>query len=157
MLLAHRNHQGVGHETGNENWAQVVRQSYLILSTEIPVLIESMLNSMVTLNLTIEKTMIFMCAYRVDRDKQADTQAFFANMTEEQIAGEHPAGVTQIGRWHDIPNGNGWIVVESDNQEALTSWIMGWSGQATFPTVTPVVDDGTARKLVKAMLASQQG
>ena len=29
--------------------------------------------------------MIFMCTYQVDRDKQADTQAFFANMTEEQI------------------------------------------------------------------------
>ena len=46
--------------------------------------------------------MIFMCTYQVDRDKQADTQAFFANMTEEQIAGEHPDGVTQIGRWHDV-------------------------------------------------------
>jgi hypothetical protein len=101
--------------------------------------------------------MIFMCAYQLDRDKQADTQAFFANMTEEQIAGEHPDGVNQIGRWHDIPNGNGWVVVEADDQEALTSWIMGWSGQCTFPTVTPVVDDDTARKLVKAMLAAQQG
>ena len=101
--------------------------------------------------------MIFMCTYQVDRDKQADTQAFFANMTDEQIAGEHPDGVTQIGRWHDVPNGNGWIVVEADDQEALTSWIMGWSGQCTFPTVTPVVEDDTARKLVKAMLASQQG
>ena len=67
--------------------------------------------------------MIFMCTYQVDRDKQADTQAFFANMTEEQIAGEHPDGVTQIGRWHDVPNGNGWIVVEANDQEALTSWI----------------------------------
>ena len=81
--------------------------------------------------------MLFMCTYQVDRDKQADTQAFFANMTEEQIAGEHPAGVTQIGRWHDIPNGNGWIVVESDNQEALTSWIMGWSGQCALERQRP--------------------
>ena len=31
--------------------------------------------------------MIFMCTYQVDRDKQADTQAFFANMTDEQIKG----------------------------------------------------------------------
>jgi len=35
--------------------------------------------------------------------------------------------------------------------------MMGWSGQCTFPTVTPVVDDDTARKLVQALLASQQG
>ena len=99
--------------------------------------------------------MLFMCAYQVDRDKQADTQAFFANMTEEQIAAEYPDGVKQVGRWHDVPNGNGWIVVETDDQEALTSWILSWSGSVLFPTVTPVVGDETARKLVKAMLVSQ--
>ena len=99
--------------------------------------------------------MLFMCTYQVDRDKQADTQAFFANMTDEQIKGEYPAGVKQVGRWHDVPNGNGWIVVETDNQEALTSWLMSWSGQCTFPTVTPVVEDEAGRRLVQAMLASQ--
>tara|TARA_S200000501_G_scaffold172954_1_gene162924 strand:- start:262 stop:567 length:306 start_codon:yes stop_codon:yes gene_type:complete len=99
--------------------------------------------------------MIFMCTYQVDRDKQAETQAFFANMTEEQIAGEYPNGVKQISRWHDVPNGNGWVVVETDNQEALTSWIMSWSDSVIFPVVTPVVGDDTARKLVKAKLALQ--
>lgn len=101
--------------------------------------------------------MLFMCTYQVDRDKQADTQAFFANMTQEQISGEYPDGVKEIGRWHDVPNGNGWVVVETDDQEALTSWIMGWSGQCTFPTVTPVLGDDAARKLVKAMLKAQEG
>ena len=46
-------------------------------------------------------------------------------MTDEQAAEEFPAGVKKIARWHDIPNGNGWTVVEADNQEALASWIMG--------------------------------
>ena len=35
-----------------------------------------------------------MCTYQLDRDKQAETQAFFANMTDEQIAGEYPSDVT---------------------------------------------------------------
>ena len=105
--------------------------------------------------LWLELALIFMCTYQVDRDKQAETQAFFANMTEEQIVGEYPDGVTQITRWHDVPNGNGWVVVETDNQEALTSWIMSWSDSVIFPVVTPVVDDNTARKLVRAKLASQ--
>ena len=100
--------------------------------------------------------MIFMCKYQIENDKKTDTQAFFASMTPEQIAGELPNGVKQIGRWHDIPNGCGWAVIESDNQENLTSWMMGWSGQCTFPTVTPVVDDDTARKLVQALLASSK-
>ena len=89
--------------------------------------------------------------------KRPIPKLFFASMTPEQIAGELPNGVKQIGRWHDLPNGRGWAVIEADNQETLTSWMMGWSGQCTFPTVTPVVDDDTGRKLVKALLASQQG
>jgi hypothetical protein len=109
------------------------------------------------LNFSGEKTMLFMCTYQIDRDKHAECHAFFANMTEEQISGEYPDGVEEIGRWHDMPNGNGWIVVETDNQEGLTSWMMGWSGMATFPTVTPVLGDDAGRKVVKAMLASQQG
>ena len=96
-----------------------------------------------------------MCTYQVDKDKQADTQAYFTNMTQEQIDGEYPDGVKQIGRWHDMPNGRGWVVVEADNQEALTSWMMGWSGSATFPIVAPVMDDTNGRKLMKAMLDSQ--
>ena len=54
--------------------------------------------------------MIFMCTYQIDREKQADCQAFFATMTDEQIAGEYPDGVKQVGRWHDLPNGTGRTV-----------------------------------------------
>ena len=100
--------------------------------------------------------MIFMCTYQLDRDKQAETQAFFANMTDEQIAGEYPADVKQIGRWHDAANGSGLIIVDTDNQESLTGWIMGWSGACTFPIVKPVLDDANARKAIKAMIANQQ-
>ena len=34
--------------------------------------------------------MIFMCQYQIENDKKTDTQAFFASMTPEQIAGELP-------------------------------------------------------------------
>ena len=96
-----------------------------------------------------------MCTYQVDKDKQADTQAYFTNMTQEQIDGEYPDGVKQIGRWHDMPNGRGWAVIEADSRESLTSWMMGWSGSATFPIVAPVMDDTNGRKLMKAILDSQ--
>lgn len=100
--------------------------------------------------------MLFMVTYQIDREKQAECQAFFANMNDEQIAAEYPASVKQIGRWHDVPNGDGVIIVETEDQEALTGWIMSWSGMCTFPIVKPVVDDSTGRKLVKAMLAAAQ-
>ncbi len=75
--------------------------------------------------------MLFLVTYQVDRDKQIECQTFFANMTDEQIENEYPTSVKQIGRWHDVPNGNGVIIVE------------------------PVVDDQTGRKLVKELIASQ--
>ena len=99
--------------------------------------------------------MIFMLQYQLDRDKQADTQAFFANMSDDMIEGEFPSGVTKLGRWHDVPNGTGWIVVDASDQEALTNYIMQWSGQCTFPVITPVVEDDMARKVVKILTASQ--
>ena len=100
--------------------------------------------------------MIFMCTYQLDRDKQAETQAFFANMTDEQIAGEYPADVKQIGRWYDAANGSGLIIVDTDTQESLTAWIMGWSGACTLPIVKPVLDDANARKAIKSMMANQK-
>ena len=48
-----------------------------------------------------------MRTYQVDGDKQADTQPYLANMSQEQIDGEYPNEVKQIGRWHDMPNGRG--------------------------------------------------
>ena len=54
-----------------------------------------------------------MLQYQVDRDKQADTKAFFANMSDDMIEGEFPSGVTKLGRWHDVPNGTEWIVVDA--------------------------------------------
>ena len=108
-----------------------------------------------TKNTELEIKMIFMLTYQIDRDKQVECQTFFTQMTDEQIAGEYPEGVKQIGRWHDMPNGNGVLIVETSDQEALTSFIMSWSGMCTFPIVKPVVDDATARKLMTAMLDSQ--
>ena len=97
-----------------------------------------------------------MLQYQVDRDKQMETQAFFANMSDEMIANEFPDGVKKIARWHDVPNGKGWIVVAADSTEVLTGYIMQWSPQCTFPVVSPVVDDDTGRKLVKALMESQE-
>jgi len=100
--------------------------------------------------------MIFLIEYEIDAEKKIDVQSFFANMTDEQIAAEYPSSVKPIGRWHDLPNGCGTVVVETDDQEALTAWMMGWSSMATFPIVRPVLDDTMGRKAIKDMFASQQ-
>ena len=95
--------------------------------------------------------MLFYVKYQVDRDKQSDTQAFFANMSEEEREKETPDGVNLVGRWHDLPNGWGVAIVEAESQEVLTGWAMSWSRACTFPVITPVVDDDTGTKLLKQM------
>jgi len=39
-----------------------------------------------------------MLQYQLDRDKRANTQAFFANMSGDMIEGEFPSGATKSGR-----------------------------------------------------------
>ena len=95
--------------------------------------------------------MLFYTKYQVDRDKQSDTQAFFANMSEEERAKEIPDGVNLVGRWHDLPNGWGVAIVEAEAQEALTGWAMSRPSACTFKIIIPVVDDDTGTKLLKQM------
>jgi len=47
--------------------------------------------------------------------------------------------------------GGGVAIVEAESQEAMTSWMMSWSGACTIPVITPVVDDDTGKKLLKQM------
>ena len=99
--------------------------------------------------------MIFYVEYQCDRDKQSEAQTFFANMTDEQIAGEIPNGLRLICRYHDLPNGSGFAVVETDSQDAITAWALSWSGLCTFPVIKTVVDDDTGRKMIREMLDKQ--
>ena len=99
--------------------------------------------------------MIFYVEYQCDRDKQSEAQTFFANMTDEQIAGEIPDGLHLISRYHDLPNGCGFAIVETNSQESITAWTLSWASLCTFPVIKPVVDDQTGRRMIKEMLASQ--
>ena len=72
-------------------------------------------------------------------------------MSDEEIATEFPEGMTIVGRWHDIANGSGLMIADVSSEEALTSWMYGWSSLATFPVVKPVLDDGSARRLIQSM------
>ena len=95
--------------------------------------------------------MLLYVKYKVDREKQSDTQAFFANISDEERTKEIPDGVNLVGRLHDLPNGWGVAIVEAEAQEALTGWAMSRSSACTFPVITPVVDDDTGTKLLKQM------
>ena len=98
--------------------------------------------------------MKFLVTWRLHEDKRHEIFEAFSQMTPDDDEAQLD-GMNLIGRWHDVPNGNGVIIIETDNQENLTSWMMSWSSMCTFPIVKPVVDDQTGRKLVKELIASQ--
>ena len=95
--------------------------------------------------------MLFHIEYELFSDLKEQAQVYFADMSEEEIATEFPEGMTIIGRWHDIANGSGLMIADVSSEEALTSWMYGWSSLATFPVVKPVLDDGSARRLIQSM------
>lgn len=95
--------------------------------------------------------MLFHIEYELFSDLKEQAQAYFADMSEEEIATEFPEGMTIVGRWHDIANGSGLMIADVSSEEALTSWMYGWSSLATFPVVKPVLDDGSARRLIQSM------
>ena len=73
----------------------------------------------------------------------------------DQIAKEIPNGLRLICRYHDLPNGSGFAVVETDSQDAITAWALTWSELCTFPIIKPVVDDDTGRRMIRGMSESQ--
>ena len=57
-----------------------------------------------------------------------------------ETGGQVPAGVTMIGRWHEMGTGRGVAVVESDDPVAVSKFNIAWSDLLDLTTVA-VVDD----------------
>ena len=90
-------------------------------------------------------------SYECFPDKKEQAQSFFANMSAEQIAAEVPPNVKLLARYHDVPNGTGITILETDDQEAMTAWTLGWATMCHFPIVKPMLDDDAARALIKQL------
>lgn len=58
--------------------------------------------------------------------------------------------VKLIGRWHNLAEGTGVAIFESDSAEALATYSLGWNRYMDME-VSPVVDDDEARTIGKAM------
>ena len=94
--------------------------------------------------------MLFYCTYLMhDKESQAEAYPIFANMSSEEIKNEIPDGCKLIGRWHDLTNGFGVLITEAQSQEDLMTWFMKWAPYCSYPDIRPVVDDDSARKLIK--------
>ena len=72
-------------------------------------------------------------------------------MSADQISNEVPPNVTLLARYHDVPNGTGITILETDDQEAMTAWTLGWATMCHFPIIKPMLDDDGAHALIKKM------
>ena len=44
-----------------------------------------------------------------------------------KTGGRAPEGIRILGRWHDISDGTGFAVSESDDISAMTRWALEWN------------------------------
>ena len=65
------------------------------------------------------------------------------NQTMERFSGTSampPEGVSLVARWFAAAGGRGFMVAETDDPVALSSWCRQWNDLISFEVV-PVIDD----------------
>ena len=93
--------------------------------------------------------MKFMVSWRLHEGKILDAYTRFFQMTPEDDAADRGSRIKLIGRWHDLAQGKGVAICESDSAEAVASWALNWNSLLNAEVV-PVLDDDEARTLGKS-------
>mgnify|MGYP001819548420 FL=1 len=97
--------------------------------------------------------MKLMAYWKIHQDNRQDVFSSFAAMELEEYQSQQGPNVKIIGRWHDVINGTGVAICETDDLDALAQWLMPYQAICDFEIV-PVLDDeeahSTARKAYPA-------
>jgi|TARA_B100000686_G_C16166290_1_gene654101 hypothetical protein len=101
-------------------------------------------------SLTKEDDMKFLVSWTSAPGVREEGYKGFAQMSDADHAADH-AGVTIIGRWHNLGQGSGLAICESDDAAAVHAWAFNWNKILDID-VAPVLDDDEARAVVKAGL-----
>jgi hypothetical protein len=91
----------------------------------------------------------FLITWRVHADKRVDALTTFAKMTPDDDTADSGPDVSVIGRWHNVGEGTGVVVCESDSADAVYRWALNWAPVLDL-TVEPVLDDAEARAVINA-------
>jgi len=90
--------------------------------------------------------MKFMVSWRVHDAKRHDALKTFAQMTAQDDQADLGENIKLIGRWHDLQKFTGVAIAETDDPQAIASWILNWNGMLDIE-VTPVLDDEEAKEV----------
>ena len=97
--------------------------------------------------------MKLMAYWKIHQDNRQDVFSSFAAMELDEYQSQQGPNVKIIGRWHDVINGTGVAICETDDLDALAQWLMPYQAICDFEIV-PVLDDeeahSTARKAYPA-------
>jgi hypothetical protein len=93
--------------------------------------------------------MKLMIQWEIHPDRRHEVFAGFAAMDLAAYQAQQGANIKVIGRWHDVINGRGVGICETDDAEALSQWLLKWNDAVDFE-ISVVLDDEEAHALAKA-------
>ena len=85
--------------------------------------------------------------YMIDFKCEPEAYENFASMTMAELDSQFPEGSTKLARYHDITNGSGVVLVETDDPTLVMQHVYGWIDFCEA-VVIPVVDDEDALELL---------
>ena len=92
--------------------------------------------------------MLFQVSFQLHEGFNHDVIRHFAAMTPEEDEALMGDNLKLVGRWHNLVNGSGVAIFETDDIKAITAYAMGWN-QFMDLDISPVVDDETGREIGK--------
>jgi len=96
--------------------------------------------------------MKFMINWDVHPDKRVEVMQTWAGMTAEQRADLGP-GLRMIGRWHNLAEYTGVLIVEANDAMALSTYLGQWNPYMDLD-VAPVLDDEETAAAGRTLLES---
>jgi len=93
-----------------------------------------------------------MVTWRVHPDKRQAVFTAFSQMTAADDAKDMGDKIRLIGRWHDLSQFTGVVICESDDAQAIASWVLNWNNLLDIQTVV-VLDDEETRAVGKSKIA----
>jgi len=98
--------------------------------------------------------MKYMVTWNLHEDKRHETLELFANMSLQDYQNQPGPSVKTLGRWHDLVRGCGVAVFETEDLEALSLALLGWTDLCDIDMV-PVLDDKEAHAAANKFIADK--
>lgn len=99
--------------------------------------------------------MKFIVNWKVHPEKRVQVLTTWCGLTAKQRADLGP-GLRMIGRWHNVAEYTGVLLVEADDAAALAVYLGQWNPVMDLD-VAPVLDDEETAAAGKALLAKLAG